>query len=242
MKTKLLPLAAILSISCVATAHAACASHGAVHTEIQDNGKGAYVIDSNGDIVRDRWRRCVRTIHWSEDIQIAQCEGKTEDKPLVMKPKPVAKPAPVVEPAPVVAAPVPAPAPVIIPEPVVEAEPVAEPEPAPTLANFRGFFENNSAELKDSAHEELNKFADYMTNNPESRIIITGHTDSRGSEAYNQKLSERRANAVKDYLTNKGIESNRMTSMGAGESSPVADNSTSDGRAQNRRVAVELAQ
>ena len=71
-------------------------------------------------------------------------------------------------------------------------------------------------------------------------VIGVGHTDAVGSDAYNQKLSVKRAEAVKAYLVSKGIEKNRVYTEGKGEKQPVADNKTSEGRAKNRRVEVEV--
>ena len=71
-------------------------------------------------------------------------------------------------------------------------------------------------------------------------IVLVGHTDSVGNDAYNQKLSVRRAEAVKAYLVSKGVEANRIYTEGKGESQPVADNKTAEGRAKNRRVDVEV--
>ena len=71
-------------------------------------------------------------------------------------------------------------------------------------------------------------------------IIAVGHTDSVGSDAYNQKLSVRRSEAVKAYLVSKGIEKNRVYTEGKGEKQPVADNKTTEGRAKNRRVEIEV--
>jgi len=190
-----------------------------VSQDIKDNGKGAYVLDSDGDLTRDSWGYCVRSINWTQENEIARCEGKEE---------------------PVVAAPVAKPVPVVVP--VAKPAPVAKPVPAPvpTIAQFQGFFDTNSAVLKDSAHYELNAYSDFMAAHPETKINITGHTDSRGAAAYNQQLSEKRAQAAKDYLANKGISEDRMAASGAGESNPIADNATAEGRAQNRRVEVEL--
>ena len=71
-------------------------------------------------------------------------------------------------------------------------------------------------------------------------IIAVGHTDSVGSDAYNQKLSVKRSDAVKAYLVSKGIEKNRVYTEGKGEKQPVADNNTSAGRSKNRRVEIEV--
>jgi OOP family OmpA-OmpF porin len=71
-------------------------------------------------------------------------------------------------------------------------------------------------------------------------IVAVGHTDSVGTDAYNQKLSERRAAAVKAYLVSKGIAANRIYTEGKGEKSPIADNKTKEGRSKNRRVEVEV--
>ena len=70
--------------------------------------------------------------------------------------------------------------------------------------------------------------------------VVVGHTDSTGSAAYNQQLSEKRAEAVKSYLTDKDVQSDRITTQGAGESQPIANNKTKEGRAQNRRVEIEI--
>ena len=71
-------------------------------------------------------------------------------------------------------------------------------------------------------------------------MIAVGHADSIGSDAYNQRLSLRRAEAVKKFLVSKGVEANRVYTEGKGEKSPVADNKTNEGRAKNRRVEVEV--
>lgn len=99
-------------------------------------------------------------------------------------------------------------------------------------------FDFDKATLKDSARAILDDAADKLANKNIKSITVTGHTDSTGPDAYNQGLSERRAKAVKAYLEGKGIGS--ITAAGKGESSPVADNSTRDGRAKNRRVEIDV--
>jgi len=97
-------------------------------------------------------------------------------------------------------------------------------------------FALNSYSLTPEAKTNLNKLVTVLNNYPDTNIEVQGHTDSSGSEEYNQKLSENRAGAVSSYLLQKGISGNRITANGYGELSPKYDNSTEVGRAQNRRV------
>jgi len=97
-------------------------------------------------------------------------------------------------------------------------------------------FESGKDIIKSSSNEILNNVADIMKENPAYKLFIQGHADSQGDDAMNQTLSDKRAAAVKAYLTNKAIDEARMRSQGFGESSPVADNATTEGRAKNRRV------
>lgn len=101
-------------------------------------------------------------------------------------------------------------------------------------------FDFDSSVLKSSSETQLTQMADVFVNYPDTDIIIAGHTDSKGSEEYNQKLSERRANAVKGFLMGKTIALERLTTYGYGESNPVADNDSDDGRRLNRRVEIEI--
>lgn len=96
-----------------------------------------------------------------------------------------------------------------------------------------GFDKSN---LSDEAKANLDKLVVVLDNYPDTDIEIQGHTDSKGSEAYNQELSVQRARTVSYYLTGKGVQSNRLTVKGFGETSPKYENETEDGRAQNRRV------
>ncbi|HHF3167057.1 TPA: OmpA family protein [Vibrio diabolicus] len=132
--------------------------------------------------------------------------------------------------------------------PVVAAvvtEEVVEPDPEPVMMSKvhkeeygTGTFEFDSAKLTDSVSERLDNFVSFLNEYPQAQVEITGYTDSSGPATYNQKLSERRAQSVADYLTAAGIDSDRLTVKGMGEENPVADNSTREGREKNRRVEV----
>ncbi len=99
-------------------------------------------------------------------------------------------------------------------------------------------FATNSSTLNTASRASLDKFATSLLNNPDTDVKIYGHTDSTGSDAINNPLSERRAESVYNYLISKGIGGSRMVAQGFGSTQPVADNSTVSGRAQNRRVEV----
>ena len=99
-------------------------------------------------------------------------------------------------------------------------------------------FDINSAKLKPTADAKLQQVVDFSSKYPEANIEVSGHTSSPGSDAYNQKLSEKRAAAVKAHLVKKGVAADRIIAKGYGETMPVADNSTKEGRAANRRVEV----
>jgi OOP family OmpA-OmpF porin len=101
------------------------------------------------------------------------------------------------------------------------------------------FFDFDKSVLKPEGKAKLDDLVQGQGINLEV-IIAVGHTDSIGSDAYNQKLSMRRAEAVKAYLVSKGIEKNRVYTEGKGEKQPVADNKTKEGRAKNRRVEIEV--
>jgi OOP family OmpA-OmpF porin len=94
--------------------------------------------------------------------------------------------------------------------------------------------------LKPEAQARLSDLVDKMKAINVEVVIAVGHTDSVGTDAYNQRLSMRRAEAVKNFLVSKGVERNRIYTEGKGEKSPVADNRTREGRAKNRRVEVEV--
>jgi OOP family OmpA-OmpF porin len=104
------------------------------------------------------------------------------------------------------------------------------------------YFQTNSDELKSESIAVLDATADTLIANPGVGVEIAGHTDSQGDAGYNQGLSQRRADAVRSYLTSKGVNASRLSAAGYGETQPVADNETSEGRAQNRRVELRITQ
>ena len=101
-------------------------------------------------------------------------------------------------------------------------------------------FDVNSATLKPGGYDEIQRVANVLRQYPQTTIRVEGHTDSTGSEAYNQQLSERRAQAVKNALINYGVNPNRIMTVGFGESKPVATNATVAGRQFNRRVNIVI--
>ena len=128
----------------------------------------------------------------------------------------------------------------VVEEVVVEEVAVAEPAEA-VRVELDVKFDFDKAEVKQESYGDIKALADFMKQYPQTSTVVEGHTDSVGSDAYNQGLSERRASAVRDVLVNQyGVESSRVQAVGYGESRPVADNATADGRAINRRVEAEV--
>jgi OmpA-OmpF porin, OOP family len=201
---------------------------------------------SNGRVVMDTYGNCVRTTQWSPDKDIIGCGRKPAPVALAAPPAPSTppplKPAP---PAPVAAA-APAAAPPAA-APIAAAAPVAAAAvAAPQTKQMRtvtigsdAFFDVNKASFRKEAQPELEKFAERVRRVTSVEAVqITGHTDNTGAPDYNQKLSEQRAATVKDFLVKNGVDPSRITILGRGESSPIADNATKDGRAKNRRVDI----
>lgn len=108
-----------------------------------------------------------------------------------------------------------------------------------TLENL--LFETGEATLQSGSRRTIQKVADFLNEYPDRSILIEGFTDSTGEESFNQQLSERRAQSVKDELTRNGVDSSRVRTEGYGEAYPVASNDTAAGRQQNRRVEVVVA-
>jgi len=101
-------------------------------------------------------------------------------------------------------------------------------------------FDVNQASIKNSFRDSLDKVANVISEYDKTAIHVIGHTDSTGSESYNQQLSEKRAGSVARYLSQNGVQRDRMRMAGRGELRPVSDNDTSAGRSQNRRVEIYL--
>jgi len=131
-----------------------------------------------------------------------------------------------------------APAPVAPPAPAAAAVPAPVSEKVTFAAD--AFFDFDRSILKPEAQAKLTDLVEKTQGVNLEVIIAVGHTDSIGSEAYNNRLSVARAEAVKAFLVSKGVERNRVYTEGKGEGSPVATNQTSEGRAQNRRVEIEV--
>jgi OOP family OmpA-OmpF porin len=138
--------------------------------------------------------------------------------------------------------PPPAPPPMVAPP--MAAPPMAPPPPVPVSEKVTyaadAFFDFDKSVLKPEAKAKLDDLVSKAAAINLEVIIAVGHTDSIGTEAYNQKLSVRRAEAIKAYLVEKGMEKNRVYTEGKGESQPVATNKTAAGRAKNRRVEIEV--
>ena len=200
--------------------------------------KDAYLQDGRGVIVRNTnfgdpriGNLCWRTGYWTPATANCECDapivGAACNPPPPPKP-PVASPPPPPPPPPAKPAPTPAP------------KPAATPVSQKVTFAADAFFDFNKSVLKPEAKAKLDDLVGKLKGISLEVIIAVGHTDAIGSDAYNQKLSVRRAESVKAYLVTKGIEPNRIYTEGKGKKQPVADNKTNEGRAKNRRVEIEV--
>ncbi len=164
---------------------------------------------------------CWRDAFWTPATAFPGCDGA------------IAPPAPAPAPAPAAVAPRAAPAPA--PAPAASAT-------VATKVTYAAdaFFDFDKAVVKPEGKAKLDDLVSKIKGINLEVIIAVGHTDAVGGDSYNQKLSVRRSEAVKAYLVSKGIENNRVYTEGKGEKQPVADNKTSEGRAKNRRVEIEV--
>ncbi|MGM9480462.1 outer membrane protein OmpA [Roseateles sp. NT4] len=196
---------------------------------VATSGASAQAIDNWRATDGTVWKNgtneyCWRDNFWTPATAAKGCDGE-------IKPAPVA-PAPAA-----VAPPPPAPAP-------IAPKPVTPPPPAPVSEKVTfaadAFFDFDKSTLKPEATAKLDDLVSKTKGINLEVIIAVGHTDSVGSDEYNQKLSIRRSEAVKAYLVSKGVEPNRVYTEGKGEKQPVADNKTAEGRAKNRRTEIEV--
>ena len=172
-----------------------------------------------GDVWKNASGECWRDASWTPATAAAGCDGA------------LAAPAPAAAPA--------APAPAAAPKP---AAPAAAPAAAASKVTYAAdaFFDFDKSVLKPEGKAKLDDLVGKVKGINLEVIIAVGHTDSTGADAYNQKLSVARSEAVKAYLVSKGIEKNRVYTEGKGEKQPVADNKTKEGKAKNRRVEIEV--
>ena len=172
---------------------------------------------ASGDVWKNSTGQCWRSASWTPATAAPGCDGA------------MAAPAPA---APVAAKAAPAPAPA--------AAPVAAAAATKVTYAADAFFDFGKSVLKPEGKAKLDDLVGKVKGINLEVIIAVGHTDSVGVDAYNQKLSISRSEAVKAYLVSKGIEKSRVYTEGKGEKQPVADNKTKEGRSKNRRVEIEV--
>ena len=188
--------------------------------------------DSSGAPIRDSSGNCVA----SSGVMHPDCGG---EKMSVEAAKPAQPATPAAPAAPGTPGAAPA-------TPAAPAAPVVPAAPAPVSVKqamtiqAEALFDFDKSVIKPEGKKSLDDAIAKMSGVSVDVVIATGHTDSIGTDDYNQRLSERRANAVKDYLVSKGVPANKITTIGKGETQPVATNKTKEGRAKNRRVDVDF--
>ena len=182
--------------------------------------------NASGEVWKNASGECWRSAAWTPATAAAGCDG-------AIVPKAAEKP--------VAAAPVEV-APVVVPEaaPAPKAAPVVAAAPEKVTFTSEALFDFDKAVLTPKAKAELDQIIAKTKGLNLEVAIAVGHTDATGAEGYNQKLSVKRAEAVKAYLVSNGIEKNRIYTEGKGATQPATDNKTKANRAKNRRVVVEI--
>ncbi len=213
-----------------------------------DGDKNGYLIDSSKEVVRSGFGLCWHTGFWTPADAIDGCDGaiakssKDSAAGAAAAAPAGAKSGSASSTASAAAAPAPAPAaastaaaPAAVPAPVA-----VEPKAEKVSFSADAFFDFDKSVLKPEGKAKLEDLVSKLQGTDIEVIVATGHTDWTGTDAYNMKLSMRRAKAVKAFLVAKGIPEARVFTEGKGEREPVADNHTREGRAKNRRVEVEV--
>ncbi|MCZ2498243.1 OmpA family protein [Xylophilus sp. Kf1] len=214
---KLNKVAMLFAVAAVATAAGAqttgvTAANGGNVVDNWKNGTGELVWKNGTNEL------CWRDASWTPATAAKGCDGALVPAAAPMAPMP-----PMAQPA--------TPAPAVVP---------AAPISSKVTFAADAFFDFDKSVLKPEGKAKLDELVTKTKDMNLEVIIAVGHTDSVGTDAYNQKLSVRRSEAVKAYLVSKGIEKNRVYTEGKGEKQPVADNKTAEGRAKNRRVEIEV--
>jgi outer membrane protein OmpA-like peptidoglycan-associated protein len=158
-----------------------------------------------------------------------------EPKPPPPAPPPPPPPAPKPTPPP----PPPPPPPPAAPKPTPPPPPPA-PKVERTIILDDVLFDFDKSAVKPEAAAILDRLVAFMNENKDKKVSLSGHTDNVGTDAYNVKLSDRRWMSVKDYVVKKGVDGGRVSGQGFGESKPIADNKTAEGRSKNRRVEIKV--
>jgi OOP family OmpA-OmpF porin len=211
MKRILMPLAAL-----------AVAVFAMPFSALAQSKQGYWTEPAGGDAV---WRSgtglCWRAGYWTPAMAIAECDPDLVPKPAAPPPAPTPPPPPP-------------------PPPKPDAKPAPKPVAEKVTLAADVLFDFDKSVLKPEGKAKLDDLANKVKAINLEVVIAIGHTDSIGSDAYNQKLSVRRAESVKAYLVSKGVEPNRIYTEGKGEKQPVASNKTKEGRQKNRRVEIEV--
>lgn len=210
--------------------------------------KKGYLVDSQNDVVRSGFGLCWHTGFWTPADAIEECDGAIS-KPAAAAPAPSPAPAPTQK---LAAEPEPDEVVYAEEETVLAEDEPDMPAPAPAAAaaaaptaekvtfSADAFFDFDKSVLKPEGKTTLQNLVAQLKNTDIEVVVATGHTDWTGSDAYNMKLSMRRAKAVKAFLVSRGIPEARVFVEGKGERNPIADNHTKEGRAKNRRVDIEV--
>ena len=209
----------MIKLNQFAALFATAALAGGAFAQTVDNWRG-----TDGTVWKNGTNEyCWRDTPWTPATGVQGCDGV----PAPVAPAAPAAPAPAAAPA----APAPAAAPAVVPA-----------APATEKVSFAAdaFFDFNKTALKPEGKAKLDDLADKVKGLNLEVVIAVGHTDSVGSDAYNDKLSVKRSEAVKSYLAGKGIDASKIYTEGKGEKQPVADNKSAEGRAKNRRVEIEV--